>query len=49
MKKIAVIGHFGFGTESLDGQTVKTKIVTNELQRQLGEEQILRIDTHGGV
>lgn len=49
MKKATVIGHFGLGHVFLDGQTVKTKIVTNELQRQLGEEQVLTIDTHGGA
>lgn len=48
MKKIAVIGHFAFGKNLLNGQTVKTKILTDELVRQLGEEEILRIDTHGG-
>jgi len=46
MKKIAVIGHFGFGTESLDGQTVKTKILTGALCDYFGEQALLRIDTH---
>ena len=32
MKKVAVIGHFAYGLECLDGQTIKTKIVTEELQ-----------------
>lgn len=48
MKKISVIGHFAFGENLLNGQTVKTKIVTEELCRQLGEEQVMKIDTHGG-
>lgn len=48
MKKIAVIGHFAFGKEFLDGQTVKTKITTQELERQLGSGQVLKFDTHGG-
>lgn len=47
-KKICVIGHFGFGEELLNGQTVKTKIITNELIKQLGKKEVLRIDTHGG-
>lgn len=47
MKKICVIGHFGFGENMLNGQTIKTKIVTTELERQLGAEQIIKIDTHG--
>lgn len=47
MKKIAVIGHFAFGKEFLDGQTVKTRITAEELERQLGSEQVLKLDTHG--
>lgn len=49
MKKVCVIGHFGFGKEMLNGQTIKTKIVTAELEKQLGCEQIMKIDTHGGA
>ncbi len=49
MKKVCVIGHFGFGKEMLNGQTIKTKIVTTELEKQLGCEQIMKIDTHGGA
>lgn len=46
--RIAVIGHFAFGKECLDGQTVKTKIVTDELCKQLGNEDVLKFDTAGG-
>lgn len=49
MKKTAVIGHFGFGFDYLDGQTVKTKIITEELCRHFGKKEVLKIDTHGGV
>ena len=49
MKKVAVIGHFAFGRESLDGQTVKTKNVTDALRRAVGEDNVLCFDTHGGV
>lgn len=49
MKKVCVIGHFGFGKELLNGQTIKTKIITKELVKQLGKEQVTKIDTHGGV
>ena len=35
IKEIAIIGHFGGNEEILDGQTVKTKILYNELQMQL--------------
>lgn len=48
MKKVAVIGHFAFGKTFLDGQTVKTKILAEELEQNFGEEQILKQDTHGG-
>lgn len=49
MKKVCVIGHFGFGKEFLDGQTIKTKTITAELEKQLDEEQVLKIDTQGGA
>ena len=49
MKKVAVIGHFAYGMEYLDGQTIKTKIVTEELQKPLGDEQVGKTDTHGGI
>jgi len=48
MKKVAVIGHFAYGLKCLNGQTVKTKIITEELKRQLGDDQVLTIDTYGG-
>lgn len=49
MKKVCVIGHFGFGENLLNGQTIKTKIVTNELDKQFGADQVVKIDTHGGA
>ena len=49
MKKVAVIGHYAYGLEYLDGQTIKTKIVTNELCKEYGESEIIQFDTHGGV
>ena len=47
--RICVLGHFGEGENLLNGQTVKTKIVTEELQNQFGKDEVLRIDTHGGA
>lgn len=47
--KVSVLGHFGEGENLLNGQTVKTKIVTEELQNQLGNDQVLKIDSHGGL
>lgn len=45
--KVSVLGHFGEGEALLNGQTIKTKIITEELQNQLGQEQVLKIDTYG--
>ena len=47
MKKVSVIGHFAVGREYLNGQTIKTKIVTGELERVLGSDQVAIVDTHG--
>lgn len=46
--RVSVLGHFGGGETLLNGQTVKTKIITEELQRSFGREQVLNFDTHGG-
>lgn len=48
LKKIAVIGHFGFGEELGNGQTVKTKNFTNELKKRYGGDNVLEIDSSGG-
>lgn len=47
MKKITIIGHFAFGKEDNNGQTIKTKIVTQELQRSFGKSDIALADTMG--
>lgn len=49
MKRVGIIGHFAMGEEQLSGQIVKTKIVTEELVDQLGEQEVVIIDTHGGI
>ncbi len=46
--KCCILGHFGEGINLLNGQTVKTRIIAEELQNQLGEDQVQKIDTHGG-
>lgn len=48
MYKVGICGHFGGNKIFLDGQTVKTKIVTKELQKKFGNDEILIIDTYGG-
>lgn len=47
-KRVSVLGHFGTGKILLNGQTIKTKIVTEELERRLPND-VIRIDTHGGM
>lgn len=46
--KTGVLGHFGRGEVLLNGQTVKTEMLTDELIRQYGREEIFISDTHGG-
>lgn len=47
MKKVSVIGLFCENKEVSDGQSIKTRIVTQELEKALGAENISRIDTYG--
>ena len=46
MKRIGIIGHLG---DSLDGQTVKTKIFTEELKGIYSSNDIDQVDLYGGV
>ena len=48
MKKAAILGHFAFGEDKANGQTIKTKIVSGALRREIGEEQVDCYDTMGG-
>lgn len=48
MVSVSIIGHFAFEKKVLNGQTVKTKIVADELIKQFGEKEIIEFDTHGG-
>lgn len=49
LSKVSVVGHFGIGENLLNGQTVKTKIITTELERRFGEHEVVKTDTHGGI
>lgn len=49
MKKICIVGHFGFGKNLLNGQTIKTKIVTAEIERQFGKDNVICLDLAGGI
>ena len=45
MNDVCIIGHFAEGKECLDGQTVKTKTVYNELTKENLNLNIAKIDT----
>ena len=45
MYKVSVCGNFGNKTNSLNGQTIKTKILTQTLQRKIGENNVGILNT----
>lgn len=47
-KGICIVGHFGEELNLLNGQTVKTKIVTKEIENIFGS-MVYKVDTHGGA
>lgn len=47
MVKVTVIGHFGKGNVLLNGQTIKTKIITEELIKKYGSNEVEMYDTYG--
>lgn len=49
MIKVSILGHFGFGHSCLDGQTVKTCIIADEMEKITGKKDLRRYDTHGGL
>jgi len=46
MYKLGICGHFGNGKNLLNGQTVKTKVVTDELKDLIGKEKIITVDSY---
>jgi glycosyltransferase involved in cell wall biosynthesis len=48
MKRVAIIGHFGFGLDLANGQTIKTKIVTEAVSNAVNGD-IYTVDAHGGI
>ena len=46
---MGICGHYGGTRKFLDGQTIKTLNVTEELRRSLGSTEVLTVDTYGGV
>jgi glycosyltransferase involved in cell wall biosynthesis len=49
MKLVCIVGCFCVGKDLGGGQVVKTKVITNELKKQFGLEQVEIIDTYGGL
>ncbi len=49
MKKICCIGHFSFDSTAANGQTVKTRVVTEELEKIYGRDSVLKMDTSNGI
>lgn len=47
--KVGIIGRFAFQKNLLNGQTIKTKILTEALQESIPEESIYLVDTYGGA
>lgn len=47
MYKVGVCGHFGEGKNLLNGQTVKTKLIAEELKVAFPSQLVGLIDTHG--
>ena len=45
MSKVLVLGYFGYLTDQLDGQTVKTRDVYRLVEEQLGECKVDYFDT----
>ena len=48
MQTIGICGHFGKGLDLSNGQTIKTKILTEALTAQLGPDAVRTVDSHGG-
>ena len=46
--KVGIIGHFGFGYNLANGQTIKTKIVAEEI-KEITRGSTCYVDTHGGI
>ncbi len=46
-KKVIVLGHFAFGKNETNGQTIKTIIISQALMGQLSASEVGLADTHG--
>lgn len=46
--KVGIIGHYGIGLNLANGQTIKTKIVTEAIEKNL-KQKVYKVDAHGGI
>lgn len=44
--KIGIVGHFGGDKSFLDGQTIKTRILFDELIKRLSKQRVFKLDTY---
>lgn len=49
MKRATIIGHFGEGQDVYDGQSVKTRTIAKELEKEFGSERVIKVDTRSGL
>lgn len=49
MKRVSFLGHFAFGVDKANGQTIKTKTLGGEMKRQIGDSEVDFYDTMGGL
>lgn len=49
LKEIGIVGHFAFDKDFYDGQTIKAKELCKELERQLPQGNVFKVDTYGGI
>lgn len=49
MRRVCIIGNLGSRKGAVDGQTIKTRIVVQEIQRRYGLENIRVINSNGGL
>ena len=47
MKKVSIIGLFCNGREVSDGQSIKTRIVAQAVEKSVGSQHVHKIDTYG--
>ena len=48
-RNVSIIGNFGKDGHALDGQSVKTKIVTEAVGSAIGQERVITYNTSGGL